>query len=138
MSDSDNAVVDSIAVELSNSSYKEREPVCNEGEGDPDKGGGVHSNEAIRTELGLELVAKIAVIPVVRSEAVPPVSILVVVGVVGGKEEGGRDDMVRATWAMYTDRLQNSCYFARSIRDTPRSDRHAPVPKLWQNIAIQR
>ena len=99
MSDSDNAVVDSIAVELSNSSYKEREPVWNEGEGDPDKGGGVCSNEAIRTELGLELVAKIAVIPVVRSEAVPPVSILVIVGVVGGKEEGGRDDMVRATWA---------------------------------------
>ena len=62
MSDSDNEVVGSIAVELNDSSCKEREPVCSEGEGDPDEGGEMCSNGFIHTESGPELVAKIAVI----------------------------------------------------------------------------
>ena len=53
-----------MAVELSDSSCKERELVCNKGDADRDKGGKACWNELVRTESGLELVAKIAMIPV--------------------------------------------------------------------------
>ena len=87
--------MDSTAVELSDSSQRERELVWNKGDGDRDRGGEVYSLKFIcAAESGpLELIGKIAVMSV-TSETALPVSIFIVDGVVGGKEEGGRDDIL--------------------------------------------
>ena len=125
-----------MAVELSDSSSKEGELECNEGEGDPDKGGEMCWNEFIRTESGPELVAKIAMIPE-PSDFIPPVSIFVVVGVVGGNEEGGKDDMVRTRHVQASEfMLFRTKYTRYSVTAMPRCPSCGKI--LPSNDAIQR